>query len=80
MHGGNHPISWRAYPSIVSAFAGPLSKIPGPFISKFTRLPWALELIAGKHTNTAEQLFQKYGDMVRVGKLVPTIYMRETQG
>jgi hypothetical protein len=29
--------------------------------------------------NIVETLFQKYGNMVRVSKLVPTIYMRENQ-
>ncbi|KAE9378887.1 cytochrome P450 [Stipitochalara longipes BDJ] len=51
---------------IISAFTGPLSKLPGPFLSKFTRLPWTFETITGKHMNTANSLFQKYGDIVRV--------------
>jgi hypothetical protein len=69
----------RCVSIVASAFTGPLSKIPGPFVSKFSRLPWAFEAIRGTHMNTAEHLFRKYGDIVRVGKCGPSTQLRETQ-
>ncbi|KUJ07792.1 cytochrome P450 [Mollisia scopiformis] len=56
----------RCISSLMLAFTGPLSKIPGPFVSKLTRFPWALESIQGKHMNFTHRLFQRYGDIVRV--------------
>ncbi|PMD36797.1 cytochrome P450 [Hyaloscypha variabilis F] len=51
---------------MITALMGPLSKVPGPFLSKFTRIPWAVETVTGKHMNTTDDLFKKYGDVVRV--------------
>jgi hypothetical protein len=65
----------RCVSVVVTAFTGPLSKIPGPFVAKFTGLPWTIESLRGKHMNTPAQLFQKYGEIVRVGKPAPTIHV-----
>jgi len=50
------------------AFTGPLSKIPGPVIGKFTSWPWIIQCIKGNQMNVGPTLFKKYGDIVRVGK------------
>jgi len=59
----------RCYLVLLYAFTGPLSKVPGPFLSKFTKLPWAIELIKGTHLNTIGPLFEKYNtEILRIGK------------
>ncbi|KAE9368279.1 cytochrome P450 [Stipitochalara longipes BDJ] len=60
-------VTRRCCSIILCAFTGPLSKIPGPFLSKFTKLPWAMELIKGTHLNTVGPLFKKYNtDILRI--------------
>jgi hypothetical protein len=55
--------------TLLHAFTGPLSKVPGPFLAKFTNIPWAIELIRGTHFTTVGPIFQKYdSDIIRVGK------------
>jgi hypothetical protein len=51
----------------LTAYTGPLSKIPGPFWSKFTVLPWSISAIRGDSPRTVPELFEKYGNTVRVG-------------
>lgn len=53
---------------LLTAFTGPLSKIPGPMIGKFTSLPWIISCIKGNQMNIGPGLFKKYGDIVRVGE------------
>ena len=53
---------------LINGLTGPLSKIPGPFLARFTTLPWSYQLITGNHMNSVGPLVQKYGDIVRVGK------------
>jgi len=54
---------------LLNAFTGPLSRIPGPFLAKFTKLPWAIELVKGTHMNTVGPLFKKYNtNILRIGK------------
>jgi len=55
---------------LLNALTGPLSKIPGPFIYKFTRWPWVYQNITGNQMNVAPELFERYGDVVRVSKLI----------
>ncbi|PMD33538.1 cytochrome P450 [Hyaloscypha variabilis F] len=52
---------------LLAAFTGPLSKIPGPMIGKFTSWPWLIQCVKGNQMNIGPGLFQKYGDVVRVG-------------
>ncbi|KAK0099435.1 hypothetical protein ONS96_008459 [Cadophora gregata f. sp. sojae] len=49
------------------AFTGPLSKIPGPKLWSVTSVPWMIENITGNSMNSIHSLFDKYGDVVRVG-------------
>jgi hypothetical protein len=56
--------------SLILAFTGPLSKIPGPLLWKLTPLPWLYECLTGNMMNVAPGLFEKYGDVVRVGKSI----------
>jgi hypothetical protein len=59
----------RCVSVLLHAFTGPLSKVPGPFLAKFTKIPWAIQLIKGTHLNTVGPIFKKYGsDIVRIGK------------
>lgn len=53
---------------LLTAFTGPLSKIPGPLIGKFTSWPWIIQCVKGNQMNLGPGLFEKYGDVVRVGK------------
>jgi len=53
---------------LITAFTGPLSKIPGPFVGKFTSVPWIYQVIRGNQMNIGPKLFRKYGDVVRIGK------------
>ncbi|PMD30788.1 cytochrome P450 [Hyaloscypha variabilis F] len=56
---------------LIGAFTGPLAKIPGPLVGKFTTLPWLVNTIQGETMNTIPELFKKYGEVVRTGpKLV----------
>jgi hypothetical protein len=52
----------------LTAFTGPLSKIPGPMIGKFTFWPWIIQCVKGNQMNIGPGLFKKYGDVVRVGE------------
>ena len=54
---------------LITAFTGPLSKIPGPLLYKLTSLPANIHTLRGTHSNLFAELFEKYGDVVRVGKL-----------
>ncbi len=54
---------------LVTAYTGPLSKIPGPFIGKFTVMPWIWQCLKGDQMNIGPGLFEKYGNVVRVGEL-----------
>jgi hypothetical protein len=52
----------------LTAFTGPLSKIPGPMIGKFNPWPWIIQCVKGNQMNIGPGLFTKYGDIVRVGE------------
>ncbi len=53
---------------LITAFTGPLSKVPGPVSMKLTALPWIIESIKGNTMNVAPKLFEKYGNVVRIGE------------
>ncbi|KUJ06610.1 cytochrome P450 [Mollisia scopiformis] len=57
----------RCYSVVICAFTGPLSKIPGPFLNKFTPIPWGIQNLTGNSMNVAPKMFAKYGDVIRVG-------------
>jgi hypothetical protein len=57
----------RFISALILAFTGPLSRIPGPLLWKLTPLPWLYECLTGNMMNVAPGLFEKYGDVVRVG-------------
>ena len=54
--------------ALVIGFTGPLSKIPGPFLMRFSLVPWMLESSSGNLLVTVPKLFKTYGDCVRVGR------------
>lgn len=54
--------------TIIHAYTGPLSKIPGPAINKLTPIFWRLRLASGDFYYELPKLFEKYGDTVRVGE------------
>ena len=53
---------------LVRGFTGPLSKIPGPFLARFTPISWMIDSLLGEQMNTGEYLIKKYGEVVRIGK------------
>ena len=61
---------------LLTAFTGPLSKIPGPMIGKFSSIPWIIHCIRGSQMNYGAELFKKYGDVVRVGEFAPLLNRR----
>lgn len=48
---------------------GPLAKIPGPWLNRFTALPWMAAVVRGKAFEQGINYNRKYGDIVRVGEL-----------
>jgi len=48
------------------AFHPELSKIPGPFLSRFTVWPMKLQVISGRRTHYIHKLHQIYGPVVRI--------------
>jgi len=53
---------------LIAGFTGPLAKIPGPLVGKFTVIPWTINAIQGEAMNTVPELFEKYGEIVRTGE------------
>ncbi|KAL2069494.1 hypothetical protein VTL71DRAFT_14173 [Oculimacula yallundae] len=53
--------------TLIHAYTGPLSKIPGPALNKLTSLPWKLRITSGDFYYELPKLFERYGDTVRVG-------------
>jgi hypothetical protein len=67
----------RCCMAFITAFTGPMSKIPGPLISKLTAAPWQYQCLRGNMMNITPAYFEKYGDIVRIGRsLVPTVKQR----
>lgn len=52
---------------LLKAFTGPMSKIPGPWLWKFSALPWMRVVLQGNQINVSPKLFATYGDVVRIG-------------
>ncbi|KAJ5219719.1 hypothetical protein N7468_008923 [Penicillium chermesinum] len=52
---------------IVFRFTSPLAKLPGPEISKWTRLVFLYHYFAGDGTRYVHSLHEEYGPIVRVG-------------
>ena len=48
----------RCCSTLLHTFTGPLSKILGPFLSKFTKTQWVVVLMKGIHLNSFGLLFQ----------------------
>jgi hypothetical protein len=51
------------------AYTGPLSKIPGRWYMRLSVLPWASFAFRGVGMHKATELFDQYGDTVRIGRL-----------
>ncbi|RDW77757.1 hypothetical protein BP6252_05810 [Coleophoma cylindrospora] len=56
----------RCFLMLKLAFAGPLSKVPGPLSMKFSALPWIWTQIKGTQITDNDELADKYGPIVRV--------------
>jgi hypothetical protein len=52
---------------LLRAFTGPLSKIPGPLWYRFHWVPWMYTYMASNIGDAMPALFEKYGNIVRVG-------------
>ncbi|MCJ1252015.1 hypothetical protein MMC30_009253 [Trapelia coarctata] len=55
------------------ALFGPLHKIPGPFIARWTNIRLKLAVLSGKRMYYIDSLHQKYGRIVRVAPLEVSI-------
>jgi hypothetical protein len=55
---------------LIRGFTGSLSKVPGPFLWKFTKIPWTIQVMRGNQINIVGNLFEKYGHIVRIGKFL----------
>ncbi|KAL4939190.1 hypothetical protein BDV06DRAFT_225271 [Aspergillus oleicola] len=51
---------------ICTALTSPLSRIPGPLYTKFTRLPLKLSILAGQRIYFIDTLHKAYGHIVRI--------------
>ncbi|KAF4784846.1 cytochrome P450 [Colletotrichum scovillei] len=49
-----------------NGLTGPLAKIPGPWLNRFTALPWMVAVVRGKAFEQGINYNRKYGDIVRV--------------
>jgi hypothetical protein len=56
---------------LLTAFTGPLSKVPGPLINKLTVFPWLYQVVIGNQLNIGPPLFKKYGPVVRISEAFP---------
>lgn len=57
----------RCYVTLMFAFTGPMSKIPGPFLNKLSAAPHMLTMAKGNDFLYKEELHKIYGDIVRFG-------------
>ncbi|KAG4420054.1 hypothetical protein IFR04_006813 [Cadophora malorum] len=71
-------VARRVVVTLILAYTGPLSKLPGPTLSKLTPLPWRLRLASGGHYYEIPRLFEKYGDTVRVGPELVLVKGKDT--
>ena len=55
------------YHIIYHAFVSPLSRYPGPFLSKFTRIPFTIYSLCGTPHAALLRWHQRYGPVVRIG-------------
>jgi len=53
--------------TLIEAFIGPLSKMPGPWLCKFHKVPYMIAMLKGDAATEMPALFDKYGNTVRVG-------------
>ena len=51
---------------VYRAFTGPLKAAPGPWHSRFTRLPLSIAIVTGRRPEYVDSLHKKYGPHVRV--------------
>ncbi|KAI8312585.1 Cytochrome P450 monooxygenase FUS8 [Colletotrichum sp. SAR11_59] len=56
---------------------GPLSKVPGPSLNRFTAVPWKLTVITGKSGQMCIDYPKKYGEIVRIAPNVVMISNKE---
>ena len=50
------------------AFFSPLSRYPGPFVSKFTQIPFTIETLRGTPHSALLRWHKRYGPVVRIGQ------------
>ena len=60
----------RSCKVLLGAYTGPLSKVPGPFLWKFSGILWRRVIVQGNQANVSPKLFAQYGDVVRIGMLL----------
>ena len=52
----------------------PLAKYPGPFVCKVSMIHMAFVTVRGKRHEYIRSLFDKYGDIVRIGEMFSRIF------
>jgi hypothetical protein len=62
---------------LLTAYTGPLAKVPGPWIWKFSGLVWGRVVLQGNQVNVSPKLFAKYGHVVRIGTYLIRRYSLE---
>ncbi|PVU95684.1 hypothetical protein BB559_002650 [Furculomyces boomerangus] len=59
-------VAYGVYKTVYYAFFDPLKKVPGPWWSRFTGIPYALTRINGEISRYSVKLHDQYGPIVRV--------------
>ncbi len=59
-------VVYLIFTSIYDVYFGPLSKVPGPKLRAFSKIPWVIAGIRGKDAKISVELHQKYGPIVRL--------------
>ncbi|MCJ1350728.1 MAG: hypothetical protein MMC33_000709 [Icmadophila ericetorum] len=60
------PAAWLFAKAAQRAFAGPLSKLPGPFLNRWTTWPLKIAVLCGRRTQYIHSLHIRYGRAIRI--------------
>ncbi|KAI6351156.1 hypothetical protein MCOR25_010108 [Pyricularia grisea] len=60
-------VTYQTCSIIYNVFLHPLRNVPGPFWSRATRVPWALQSVRGTQPFRTKEAHDRYGPVVRIG-------------
>lgn len=63
---GKQVVFWVVTKVIYNAYFHPLSRFPGPFLNRATRLAYIYQVLGGNIHHSVLAMHQKYGDIVRL--------------